>query len=152
MAEVLKDLARRAMASPHWRWERGIVLLGKGAPLVAHARYLPGAISLYIELERQTFYVSGYLVDGVCHWMSSAHTADPLPDLSHPATFGIVRARVRELREDPGWTPVPLFDGAEEVWIIDAPSRERQTRYASEEEALVVALRAFDALSPSEPV
>ena len=139
-------LAREAVALPNWVWKRGMVLLGKHAPVVlsVDARETRIVLSISAEDVLDTVHLlTGYFVDGLWHWHGLAFSAAPLPDLHHPCTLGLVRERVRELRGDPGWTPVPLWDWDvdTEFWVKEAPSRERQTRYGSEADAMVAALR-----------
>jgi hypothetical protein len=67
--------------------------------------------------------------------------AEAIPDLSDPATIGCLIALVREARREPGYAPSCL-DAIEGAWVVETPSRKRQTRYASEAEALVAALEA----------
>jgi hypothetical protein len=152
---VISDLAlaKEAVSLPNWAWERGMVLLwGRERPLVWDVR-TSGAVTsvLTILSSRGGLDAPSFLcevVDGVPHWKAlySCRTEafeGPIPDLSHPCTLALVRERIRHLRGDSGWTPLPLWDGAEEMWLIEAPSRERQTRYGSEGAAMVAALRAL---------
>jgi hypothetical protein len=148
MAQGLSEqdiaLAREAVALPNWAWERGMFLLGKHAPVVlsVDARETRITLSLSAEDVLDTVHLlTGYVVDGRWHWHGLAFSAAPLPDLRHPCTLALVRERVRELRADPSWTPLPLFDGGVDVWVTDAPSRMPQTRYGSEAAAMVAALR-----------
>jgi hypothetical protein len=155
MAQALTSdiaLAKEAVALPNWRWERGMVLLwGRERPLVWNVRTAGSCTSvLTILSSRGGTDAPSFLcdvVDGVAHWKAlyacrTELCEGPLPDMHHPCTLAIVRERVRELRDDPGWTPLPLFDGGQDVWVVDAPSRMRQTRYGSEAAAMVAALRA----------
>jgi hypothetical protein len=147
MAQGLNEreqLAREAVALPNWSWKRGMVLLGKHAPVVlsVDARATRVTLSISAEDVLDTVHLlTGYFVDGLWHWHGLAFSAAPLPDLHHPCTLALVRERVRELRGDPGWTPVPLWAGGEDIWVTDVPSKERQTRYGSEAAAMVAALR-----------
>lgn len=147
MAQGLNEreqLAQEAVSLPNWVWKRGMVLLGKHAPVVLSADVRATRVVLSISAEDvldTVHLLTGYLVDGRWHWHGLAFSAAPLPDLSHPCTLALVRERVRELRDDPGWTPVPLWAGGEDIWVTDVPSKERQTRYGSEAAAMVAALR-----------
>lgn len=147
MAQGLNEreqLAQEAVALPNWVWKRGMVLLGKHAPVVLSAEVRATRIVLSISAEDvldTVHLLTGYLVDGLWHWHGLAFSAAPLPDLHHPCTLALVRERVRELRDDPGWTPIPLWAGGEDIWVTDVPSKERQTRYGSEAAAMVAALR-----------
>jgi hypothetical protein len=56
------------------------------------------------------------------------------------ATLGALRQVIRELRGDPSWSPTPLaHDPGVVEWVIDPPSRERQTLYHSEFAAMMAA-------------
>lgn len=56
------------------------------------------------------------------------------------ATLGAFRQVIRELRGDPSWSPTPLaHDPGVVEWVIDPPSRERQTLYPSEFAAMMAA-------------
>lgn len=56
------------------------------------------------------------------------------------ATLGALRQVLRELRGDPSWSPTPLeHDLGVVEWVIDPPSRERQTLYPSEFAAMMAA-------------
>jgi hypothetical protein len=148
-----RQLAHEAVSLPNWRWERGMVLLwGRERPLVWDVRTAGNRTSvLTILSSRGGLDAPSFLcdvVDGVAHWKAlySCQTEScegPLPDLRHPCTLGLVREHIRSLRGDSGWTPLPLWDGGEEIWVTEAPSREPQTRYGSEAAAMVAALRAL---------
>ena len=63
------------------------------------------------------------------------------PDIREPATQGIVMALIREARGEPSWQPTPLeHDPGIIEWVVEPPSRVRQTLYPCEEDAMVVAL------------
>jgi len=64
-----------------------------------------------------------------------------LPDLTDPATLGCLLALVREVRHESTWLPTCL-DAEDEAWIVEPPSRNRQTRHESYAAALVAALEA----------
>ena len=116
MSYDLKSLAKRAVACPKWRWIEGM----KSVP-----------------------------PEG---WASEVNLRDPeslkkiaylphcLPDLSDPATIGCVLSLVREARRDLAYYPTPLSRDNGVDWAVERPSRERQTLYSSEVEALIVAL------------
>ena len=117
----LEDLGRRAVACKHWRW-------------------MPG---MYIRpLEFRVVWFDDFAV-GECDQISYRweRIPDAYPDLSDPATIGCLLALVRDARRDPGYGPSCL-DAIEGDWVVERPSFARQTRYASEAEALVVALEA----------
>lgn len=87
-----------------------------------------------------------------CAFMDGPHPSTAQPrvvdlrlDLMTPvetdgATLGALRQVIRELREYPSWSPTPLeHDPGVVEWVIDSPSRERQTLYPSEFACLMAA-------------
>ncbi len=118
---TLEDLGRRAMACKHWRWMEGMQV----EPLRFRVVWLTEDM---IGESDQTSYF----------WKN---VPDIFPDLSDPATLGCLLALVREARREPGYAPSCL-DAIEGAWVVETPSRKRQTRYASEAEALVAALES----------
>jgi hypothetical protein len=65
---------------------------------------------------------------------------DSHPDTQDGATLGAFRQVIRDLRGDPSWSPTPLeHDPGVVEWVIDPPSRERQTLYPSEFAAMMAA-------------
>ena len=131
MNEATLELARAAVASPHWRW-------------------LPGMRIAYANSD-ETFRVCGEpaYVDGLYHahgipedW--EAAPDDELPDLTDPATLGCLLARVREACGIEGLS-VGRSDGRWAVWRheldvrfpVRAPMRDN-----TEPGALVAALLA----------
>jgi len=138
--ELKIQQARQAVASPYWQWRRGMVLIGKQSPLILSADVREAYIVLTLSIEdiQDTVHlVSGYLVDGVWHWRGLAYSAAPLPDVSHPSVLSFLRDQVRQLRDEPDWTPKYLKDGSEDVWVSEKPSKKRQTRYSSEVDAIL---------------
>lgn len=75
----------------------------------------------------------------VLDWIPDNHS---YPDLSDPATLGCVLHLVRQARKEPDWFPTSLYDGAETYWVVETPSKVRQTSYESEASVLVAALFA----------
>ena len=66
---------------------------------------------------------------------------DCQPDWNDPATRGCLLAQVREARGEPTYCPYPIDDGGEVMWVVEKPSTARQTRYHSEADAMLAALR-----------
>lgn len=115
-------LARRAVATHHWRWMSGMTAVD-GA----------GHRSLVVETAAK----AASRLDGHCRgWY---HTADPVhrdlaPDLSDPATLGCLTALVREAWGDPCLTA--RYDAETRRWYAVAFVG------TAEAEALVMALEA----------
>ncbi len=121
---TLEDLGRRAAACKHWRWRDGSKRV--------HAEH------------RWAWRLCGWRWFPCDERSNAVHDscfAEAIPDLSDPATIGCLIALVREARREPGYAPSCL-DAIEGAWVVETPSRKRQTRYASEAEALVAALEA----------
>jgi hypothetical protein len=121
---TLEDLGRRAVACKHWRWRDGSKRV--------HAEH------------RWAWRLCGWRWFPCDERSNAVHDscfAEAIPDLSDPATIGCLIALVREARREPGYAPSCL-DAIEGAWVVETPSRKRQTRYASEAEALVAALEA----------
>lgn len=70
------------------------------------------------------------------------------PDWDDPATVGCLLAQVREARGEPTYRPYALMDGPEVFWVVEPPSKDRQTRYESEVAALLAALGVVQCPSP----
>lgn len=66
---------------------------------------------------------------------------DCVPDWNDPATRGCLLHQVRQARGESWYCPYPVDDGGEVMWVIEKPGRVRQTRYHSEADALLAALR-----------
>jgi len=69
---------------------------------------------------------------------------DDLPDLDDEATLGCLLGLVRLARLDPYWLPTCLDWEGGMAWVIEAPSRKRQTRHESYAAVLVAALEAAE--------
>jgi len=129
----MEELASRAVASPHWRWMPGMLTLEE---------IVPPAITLGWDAARVLHADEGDAVR-VCTVLGKARDIHDtaLPDLTDPATLGCLLALVREVRHESTWLPTCL-DAEDEAWIVEPPSRNRQTRHESYAAALVAALEA----------
>lgn len=112
----LRNLEKRAVACPKWRWIDGM----KAVP--------PEGWALEVSLRD---------LEGL---KKIAYLQHCRPDLSDPATIGCVLSLVRAARKDSAYYPTPLLRDTEIDWLVERPSRERQTPFSSEVEALIVAL------------
>jgi hypothetical protein len=71
-------------------------------------------------------------------------TGSANPDLRDPATVGCLLHVVRNIINEPCWYPHGLLEGDEVLWLADVPHRrERQTRYDTEAEAIIVRAEKF---------
>lgn len=116
-----EDLAQRAVACKHWRWLPGMLTTDR----------------LRVVRADPDGYVLGWSTGGYV-W---ALNADALPGLTDPATLGCLLALVREARQESTWLPTCL-DAEDEAWVVEPPSRNRQTRHESYAAVLVAALEA----------
>ena len=79
------------------------------------------------------------------HRRHTLDIAEALPDLEDPATLGCLLTLVREARAEPCWLPTCLQDQeVDEAWVVETPSRDRQTRHESYAAVLVAALKAAE--------
>jgi hypothetical protein len=129
------DLARRAVAAPHWRWMPGMVALD------STGEEHPGRV---IDDRKSLVYEDA---DGAIH--EGVVSRSDLPDLSDPATVGALLALVREAWEPhrgsdyiastmhtgSGWGVGARY-GSEGLAAIVLPT------YETEAAALVAALEA----------
>ena len=113
MTPETEALARRAVACKGWRWLPGM-------SIIRHA----GGDDRVMDFSEARL----------------AHK-DGLPDLTDPCTLGGLLALVREAWGDHLWLPT-CIDADDQAWVVDSPSRNRQTRHESYAAALVAALEA----------
>ena len=121
------ELAKRAVACKHWRWLPG--MLATDGVSIACRAYNDG-----IALRWAT---------NVPDWplYSVDENEEFLPRREDPATLGCLLSLVRKAREEQTYLPT-CIDHLDEAWVIEPPSKVRQTRYESYAEALVAALEA----------
>jgi len=125
----IEALARRAVACKGWRWVPGMLgadaygVCGHVVDITTPLGFFPGA------------WLANH--SGVA-WLSAGEMSRCLPDLSDPCTLGGLLALVREALGDV-WLPT-CIDAEDEAWVVDSPSRNRQTRHESYAAALVAAL------------
>jgi hypothetical protein len=63
-----------------------------------------------------------------------------IPDLYDEQTLRLILEIVREKRSEPEWIPRELYHDSIPDWVIESPSKKRQTLYNSYVSALVAAL------------
>jgi len=134
MTEAQVELAKRAVICKGWRWMPGM-------------RTQSG---LRLVVVWGTYNTASVLSDGI----DDAHSetvslVEELPDITDPATLGCLLSLVREARGEPTYLPTCL-DSIEEAWVIEAPSRDRQTRYGNYASVLLSALRKAGEFRPEE--
>jgi hypothetical protein len=125
-----EELARRAVASKHWRWMPG---------MNTHADIGCGIAEMRILHNEHREYLGD---DELSFGSVSMSSTNALPDLTDAATLGCLLALAREARQEPWYYPTAQVYGGEVRWLVERPVRERQTTYESEASALVAALEA----------
>jgi hypothetical protein len=143
------QISREAGACARWQWMPGMLDATSGCRLVpAHSGGLSGVVYAY---DKRDGYAPGQHDRGVMDWTLA------VPDLSDPGTVGGLRARGRDVWNDPtlsvsfcyvdddansermGWHIFSSVKDAPDCW---------DDWYASENEALVAILRS----APTTPI
>jgi hypothetical protein len=135
------DLARRAVACKHWRWAPGMLSRCSTDTRRAVYRWLVGLDTRHYGLVCIVEDKHGRPCRNVATLQPGP---DDLPDLDDEATLGCLLGLVRLARLDPYWLPTCLDWEGGMAWVIEAPSRKRQTRHGSYAAVLVAALEAAD--------
>ena len=123
----ITNLPRRAIACKGWRWMPG--MLATDGVSMACRVYNDGLVLRWAT----------NVPDWPLHSVNGKE--DLLPILEDPATLGCLLSLVRKAREEQTYLPT-CIDHLDEAWVIEPPSKVRQTRYESYAEALVAALEA----------
>ncbi len=131
-----EELAKRAVASPHWRWMPGMLIQTVGGPTDRIAGIDSTFIHAWAE-SQQTENPRGMWI----RYRLDRMNKHGVPDLSDAATVGALLALVREAHAPAHWlTTAPLMTaGGVHGWRVqglDGPV------CATEAEALVTALEA----------
>jgi len=135
-----RALGLRAVACNGWRWMPGMRSEIRTRTRRAAYRWLSGptderhwGLVVIVEDHR------GWPARTVATLQPGPHD---LPDLDDGATLGCLLALVRLARLDPYWLPTCLDWEGGMAWVIEEPSRKRQTRHGSYAAVLVAALEA----------
>ena len=132
-AEEALSMGFRVLRLEGWRWMDGMRTLRgdrvlrcteDGTPVIARTRNLEG-LGPMVELD--------------------GFQAGDVPDLRDPATVGSLLHVVRTIIGEPCWSPHGLIGSMGALfWLADVPHRrERQTRYDTEAEAIIVRAEKF---------
>lgn len=136
----MQDLAKRAIACRHWRWTPGMRSEVRTRTRRAAYRWLAQ------PTDGRSYGFVCIVEDKHGHACRTVATLQPgpddLPDLDDCGTLGCLLGLVRLARMDPYWLPTCLDWEGGLAWVIEAPSRKRQTRYGSYAAVLVAALEA----------
>jgi hypothetical protein len=115
LSPELQKLARDVVKSKSWKWCEGMLLLwgannGNSFRLTSNSLW-------------------------EVHMLGGG-----IPDLSDTLTLQCILEIVRENRCEAHWEPVELLHDPVPDWVIETPSRVRQTLYSSYVSALIAAL------------
>ena len=129
---AFRNLGVRAISLTGWRWMPGMRTLDgnivvrcteEGLPIIMTTREIQ-SFGTTMQLE---------VLTGIAN-----------PDLRDPATVGCLLRIVRNIIGEPCWSPHGLIERGEVLWLADVPQRrERQTRYDTEAEAIIVRAEKF---------
>ena len=115
----LERLAKSVVKSRGWHWCEGMVLRwGVG---YQHSTRLSGENTLW-----------------TVHMLGGG-----IPDLLDKETKGRILDLVRRMRGDSSWRPTALHHDPTPDWVIETPSKKRQTLYNSYIGALIAALMEY---------
>lgn len=145
------NLAKRAVACKHWRWTPGMRSEVRTSTRRAAYRWLAQptdgrSYGFVCIIEDKHGHVCPDVWDETQAAGYTVATLQPgpddLPDLDDCGTLGCLLGLVRLARMDPYWLPTCLDWEGGMAWVIEAPSRTRQTRHESYAAVLVAALEA----------
>ena len=139
-AEIAREsLARRVISCRHWSWTPGMLTRCRTGTRRAAYRWLTG-------LDTRHYGIVVVVEDKHGRPCRNVATLQPgpddLPDLDDQATLGCILGLVRLARLDPHYQPTWLGWCSDAAWVIEPPSRDRQTRHESYAAVLVAALEA----------
>ena len=140
----MKELGRRAVACPRFRWMPGMRAIGKYPNPVRTHNFGENVQDLDDMEAADTFLLWQQPIIHGDHGYDGPY----LPDLSDPATLGTMTALVREAWGDPRLVAIyceAAHPGQSEGWAVQTADNRLPVAggdYGSEAEALVAALEA----------